>query len=168
MSNLHLQPVNERQGRRYSYLNTPAEYQAPTFPPRNPEKPDNAVGPPIQSDRVSSPGLLEPLCVLIYGDRRDKSTAANDGSYGPVHPTSNESHSTSFIRTSCAICSLRRFSHVPYTANAATRATATASILQPFTCVSRPHSAQANASAGYALSKNPRRRSTVLLQIAIH
>ncbi|EAS28177.1 uncharacterized protein CIMG_09381 [Coccidioides immitis RS] len=60
MSNLHLQPVNERQGRRYSYLNTPAEYQAPTFPPRNPEKPDNAVGPPIQSDRVSSPGPQNP------------------------------------------------------------------------------------------------------------
>ncbi|EFW19552.1 conserved hypothetical protein [Coccidioides posadasii str. Silveira] len=60
MSNLHLQPVNERQGRRYSYLNTPAEYQVPTFPPRNPDKPDNAVGPPIQSDRVSSPGPQNP------------------------------------------------------------------------------------------------------------
>ncbi|EEP80090.1 conserved hypothetical protein [Uncinocarpus reesii 1704] len=64
MSNpqLHLQPVNSNAARhkRYSYLPTPSEYQAPTFPPRNNEKPEEATKASALDDSVSSPGPRSP------------------------------------------------------------------------------------------------------------
>ncbi|WEW61130.1 hypothetical protein PRK78_006620 [Emydomyces testavorans] len=56
-SQLHLQPVNHRvaqRGRPYSYLQTPAEYQAPTFPPRNCEKASDVVANPTPDRSISS------------------------------------------------------------------------------------------------------------------
>ncbi|KAI1918247.1 hypothetical protein LOZ53_001281, partial [Ophidiomyces ophidiicola] len=58
MSNppLHLQPVSSNApGARYSFLNTPAEYQAPTFLPRNSNPSNTTDRRPAQSDPASSP-----------------------------------------------------------------------------------------------------------------